>query len=107
MGLTRLNPDGSVDTSFLDTAFNQFAGVTAGTSRQPTGLINSIIIGSDPQDPSVYIAGNFQQVGGGLSRSSTLEVANMAKLGSGTTSGPGELEFEEEEYRWMKTSRRA
>jgi hypothetical protein len=99
MGLTRLNPDGSVDTSFLDTAFNQFAGVTAGTSRQPTGLINAIAIGADPTDPSVYIAGNFQRVGGGQSRSSTLPVSNVAKLASGTTSGPGELEFEEEEYR--------
>ena len=47
MGLTRLNPDGSVDTSFLDTAFNQFAGLNRGTTTQATGLINSIAISSD------------------------------------------------------------
>ncbi|SVC06465.1 uncharacterized protein METZ01_LOCUS259319, partial [marine metagenome] len=99
MGLSRLNPDGSVDTTFLDTAYNQFAGVIARTSRQPTGLINSIIMGSDLRDPSVYIGGNFNQVGGGSSRETSLPVSNIAKLGSAETSGPGELEFEEEEYR--------
>ena len=100
MGLSRLNPNGSVDTSFLDTAYNQFAGLTAGTSTQPTGLINSIVLGAgDEKEPSIFIGGNFDQIGGGSSRASSLSVSNVAKLGSGETSGPGELEFEEDEYR--------
>lgn len=99
MGLARLNPDGSVDTSFLDTAFNQFAGLSVGTSQQPLGIINSIAISKDASPANIYIGGAFDSVGGGDSRVSVQNVGNISKLGGGETWGPGELEFEELEYR--------
>ena len=60
---------------------------------QLSGFINSIAIGNDQQDPSVFIGGTFKRVGGG-SRLGTVSVTNIAKLGSGETMGPGEIEFE-------------
>ena len=75
LGLTRLYPDGSVDTRFLDTAYNQFAGLHRKYyDRQWNDLVNPDP-NPDPR-PAVYasqvltngnvvIGGSFQQVGGG------------------------------------------
>ena len=74
-GFTRLYADGTVDTTFLDTAYNQFAGLHRKYyDRQWTDLFNP-----DPNpDPRPYvrasqvlpngrvvIGGSFSQVGGG------------------------------------------
>ena len=62
LGFTRLNPDGTVDTSFMDTAYNQFAGLTRIHFNDPPGTVYSSGIQSDG---NVMIAGSFAQVGGG------------------------------------------
>lgn len=69
VGLARLFPDGTVDTSFLDTAYNHFAGIqnppyfTEGaTPTNPKSFILSLAL---QEDGDVIIAGNFRKVGGG------------------------------------------
>ena len=74
VGLVRLFPDGSVDTGFMDTAYNQFAGVinhyhnpdAVNTGDYPQGnhrnAINAIALEAGG---NVIIGGNFLRVGGG------------------------------------------
>jgi uncharacterized delta-60 repeat protein len=74
VGLARLFPDGSLDTSFMDTAYNQFAGIinhyhnptAVNTNDYPQGnnrnAIKSIALEAGG---NVIVGGNFLQVGGG------------------------------------------
>ena len=64
MKLARLNPDGTLDTSFMDTAFNQFAGLPRKLSVEDTQLINVIAQSGELGD--VLIGGSFNEVGGGI-----------------------------------------
>ena len=75
LGFTRLYADGTVDTTFLDTAYNQFAGLHRKYyDRQWTDPINPDP-NPDPRpfvaasqvlpDGNVVIGGGFTQVGGG------------------------------------------
>ncbi|MGB8370585.1 MAG: Calx-beta domain-containing protein [Limisphaerales bacterium] len=61
LGFTRLYPNGTVDTTFLDTAYNQFAGLKRiYSSDAPTVLASGV-----QSDGNVIIGGTFDQVGGG------------------------------------------
>jgi uncharacterized delta-60 repeat protein len=74
VGVARLFPDGSLDTSFMDTAYNQFAGIinhyhnpdAVNTNDYPQGnhrnAVNTIALEAGG---NVIIGGNFLQVGGG------------------------------------------
>ena len=64
LGFARLNPDGTVDTTFLDTAYNQFAGLPREHFNDPVGTVLASGIQSDG---NVMIGGSFQRVGGGQS----------------------------------------
>ncbi len=75
LGFARLYADGSVDTTFLDTAYNQFAGLHRKYyERQWTDPVNPDP-NPDPRpyvyasqvlpDGNVVIGGSFKQVGGG------------------------------------------
>lgn len=64
VGLTRLFVNGKVDTSFLDTAYNQFAGIINDLYYQPANSVNAIGLQSDG---NVMIGGQFYQVGGNRS----------------------------------------
>ncbi len=108
MGLARLNPDGTVDTSFMDTAYNQFAGLTKVYSFDVSGIVNVIKINGT--DGGILLGGVFDEVGGGSggtlaagllgqsSRATTVDVSNVAKLSGGETWGPGAVEFVEDTY---------
>jgi len=68
LGIARLYPDGPVDTTFMDTAYNQFAGV-------PTHYYNPNVEGPNfvftmdlQTDGNVLIGGGFSRVGGGYAR---------------------------------------
>ena len=75
LGIARLYADGTVDTTFLDTAYNQFAGLHRKYyDRQWTDLINPdpnpdprpyIFSSQVLPDGNVVIGGGFTQVGGG------------------------------------------
>ena len=62
LGFARLNADGTVDTSFLDTAYNQLAGLPRIRFSDSPGSVYSSGIQSDG---NVIIGGSFAQVGGG------------------------------------------
>ncbi|HEY3862841.1 MAG TPA: Calx-beta domain-containing protein [Verrucomicrobiae bacterium] len=84
LGIARLLPSGWLDTSFLDTAYNQFAGL-------PTPFFNSpsptaFAFGFDPGNSNIVVGGAFSQVGGGATRIDVHPRLNVASLiGSGTT----------------------
>ena len=88
--LTRLLPEGPVDTSFLDTAFNQFAGFPSSTGFTPSGEIRAISIGTNA---SVVVGGSFSRVGGGISRVDFRPRNNVARLHGGITPGPGNIDL--------------
>jgi len=76
-GIARLYADGSLDTSFMDTAYNQFAGIVnhyynpdaVNTNDFPMGnhrnAVNTIAV--EPGTTNVIIGGSFLVVGGGSS----------------------------------------
>lgn len=61
VGLARLNSDGTLDTHFLDTGYNQFAGIINSTSFEPNNTVESIAF---QQDGNILIGGSFDRVGG-------------------------------------------
>jgi len=62
LGFARLYLDGTVDTSFLDTAYNQLAGLSRVHFNDPA---NTVFASGVQSDGSVIIGGRFRQVGGG------------------------------------------
>lgn len=74
VGIARLNGDGSLDTSFMDTAYNQFAGLinhyhnpdTVNTNDYPQGNHrNAVYAIAQESGGNVIVGGNFLRVGGG------------------------------------------
>ena len=125
VGVARLFADGTVDTSFMDTAYNQFAGIqnppyfTEGsTPSNPKSFILSLALQADGD---VIIAGDFHKVGGGrlntaiqprglaedtysgYSRAAYRNRENVARImgldsGGRETDGPGNLGFTSSAY---------
>ncbi len=107
MGLTRLFVNGTVDTSFLDTAYNQFAGLIKTYHFEPANYVNGIALQTNGD---VMIGGSFTHVGGNSSselhtnrstmftgihwtRADKRTRYNVARLLGGSTIGPGNVEF--------------
>jgi uncharacterized delta-60 repeat protein/uncharacterized repeat protein (TIGR01451 family) len=113
LGFTRLYDDGTVDTTFLDTAYNQFAGLHRPRFSDPAG---AVFASSVQPDGKVLIGGSFQQVGGGQAeikvrtdaayptnsfnadvwtekkaRDGLRNRSNVARLLGGSTPGPGNI----------------
>lgn len=61
IALARLNTDGTLDTRYIDTAYNHFAGLINPTSYEPNNSIHSIAFQSDGK---VLIGGAFRRLGG-------------------------------------------
>ncbi len=98
VGLARLLSSGILDTTFLDTAYNQFAGI-------PTQFYNPLVepryfvFSTDVQgDGKVIIAGNFVWVGGGTRRDDVRIRHNVARLIGLETPGPGNIELAYDDY---------
>jgi uncharacterized delta-60 repeat protein/uncharacterized repeat protein (TIGR01451 family) len=99
VGLVRLFLDGTVDTGFLDTAYNQFAGLSNpifNPDLYPHNVVYAI--GLEEFGPStnlvqdVIIAGSFSRLGGGGgTRRSYDNRENLALLRGGSTVGPGNM----------------
>src|ERR1039458_3982826 len=110
VGFARLNTDGTVDTTFLDTAYNQFAGLVRVYSHDTPAVFTSGV----QSDGSVMIGGSFNQVGGGQfsalvgansvpqnydsnvwperkTRDGIRNRNNVARLIGGSTPGPGNI----------------
>ncbi len=61
LGFARLYTDGTVDTTFMDTTYNQFAGLPKIFSYDAPSVFATGI----QSDGNVMIGGNFSEVGGG------------------------------------------
>jgi uncharacterized delta-60 repeat protein/uncharacterized repeat protein (TIGR01451 family) len=107
--LVRLYANGMVDTTFLDTAYNQFAGLHRARFSDAIGIIYSLGVQTDG---NVMIAGSFDKVGGGQAdlqvrpdtadpnlwtekkaRDGVRNRSNVARLIGGATPGPGNINF--------------
>ena len=104
VGLARLFVGGSLDTSFMDTAYNQFAGLIRTYSYDAPRYVNSIALQADG---NLMIGGSFTNLGGNFSGSHSLRNNytqftradkitryNVARLIGGYTPGPGNMEFD-------------
>jgi uncharacterized delta-60 repeat protein len=69
-GFTRLYSNGTVDTTFMDTAYNQFAGLKRIYSYDSPAVFASGLEG----DGNVLIGGSFDQVGGGQADTNVCDV---------------------------------
>ncbi|HYG25023.1 MAG TPA: Calx-beta domain-containing protein [Verrucomicrobiae bacterium] len=71
-GFTRLYPNGTVDTTFLDTAYNQFAGL----KRVYSWDLPAVFCAGVQTDGNVMIGGAFEQVGGGQPNTNVFNTLN-------------------------------
>ncbi len=89
---------GWLDTSFMDTAYNQFAGVinhyynTNAYDRSqfpsPLNSRNQVLAMGLQPDNNVVIGGSFTRVGGGFSRTDSRVRLNLARVIGPATPGP-------------------
>ncbi len=125
LGFTRLYANGTVDTTFMDTAYNQFAGLKKIYSYDLPGVYASGV----QSDGNVMIGGSFNQVGGGQAdpnicntlddamglyglesfadtnlwvepktRDGVRNRSSIARLIGGSTPGPGNLGLQQTSY---------
>lgn len=94
ISLARLLDNGSLDTGFLDTAYNHFAGFPDWSGYSPFAVISSIATTSEGgPDGGVFVGGIFDAVGGGATRASVVPRQNYARLMGGELPGPGNISF--------------
>jgi uncharacterized delta-60 repeat protein len=91
ISLARLLTDGSLDTSFMDTAYNQFAGLINPYYNPAVNSPNPISCMALQADTNILIGGTFTQVGGGTSRGDIRPRWNVARIIGGATPGPGNI----------------
>ena len=115
VGLARLySIDGTVDTTFMDTAYNQFAGIpnhyhnpdAVNPALYPTVNQRNTVyaISVEPYTTNVFIGGSFLRVGGGSTRDDIHNRGNVARLIGGVTPGPGNIELSYSSYTANKSS---
>ncbi|MCX6882410.1 MAG: hypothetical protein NTV12_07880, partial [Verrucomicrobia bacterium] len=95
VNVARLFSNGTLDTSFLDTAFNQYAGFPNPAGFAPIGVIYALTL--DASD-NLVVGGSFTHVGGGLTRTSMRPRSNIARLVGGAGRAPGNVEFASKNY---------
>ena len=126
VGIARIFPYGSLDTSFMDTAYNQFAGLinhyhnpeAVNPSDYPSGNNRNFVsaIAVETGTGNVIIGGDFLRVGGGTADHSGLydmptnsgifnvgrmdihPRSNVARLIGGSTPGPGNISLSYSSY---------
>jgi uncharacterized delta-60 repeat protein len=109
IGVARLLPSGWVDTSFMDTAYNQFAGVINPYNNPSVNSPNTIYTISIQNNGNVLVGGSFNEIGGsgGLPQINYTSIydregvhirSNVASLIGGSTPGPGNVELSYNSY---------
>jgi uncharacterized delta-60 repeat protein/uncharacterized repeat protein (TIGR01451 family) len=107
VGLTRVFPNGMLDTSFMDTAYNQFAGLINhywNPDLQPHNLIYASAV---QNNSNILVAGSFTRVGGGFTRSDVRAAQNFTSVIGGSTPGPGNIGLSAGAYAADQISQRA
>jgi uncharacterized delta-60 repeat protein len=108
MGFARLRLNGTLDTSFLDTGYNQFAGLIKALSFEPPNFAMALAV---QPDGNIMVGGSFTNLGGNPSFRAPLRNdwtvftradkqirQNIARVIGGATPGPGNAEYESPEY---------
>jgi uncharacterized repeat protein (TIGR01451 family)/uncharacterized delta-60 repeat protein len=85
LSVARLLPSGWVDTSFMDTGYNQFAGLVVPDFNDPLSIAYTMALQSDG---NIMIGGSFTNVGGGSARDDVHTKLNVARLIGTSTVGP-------------------
>lgn len=98
MGFARLQANGPVDTSFLDTAYNHYAGLPKSLYNPEIEPDNFVFTSGLQSDGNVMIGGGFTRVGGGFTRSDISPRQNVARLIGGGTPGPGSISLAHDQY---------
>lgn len=122
LNMARLKHNGKLDTSFMDTAYNQFAGLPNRFSWQPENFVrtmtllrttntfsvsvtnvtptdtNIVITVHNHYEDQIFIGGSFTNVGGGFSRDDIRPRYNFARIIGGATEGPGTVELQRDQY---------
>ncbi len=98
VGIARLYTDGLLDTTFMDTAYNQFAGIPTSYWNPMVEPKNFVYSMSLQGDGKVIIGGSFERVGGGIARDDIHPRRNVARLIGGETPGPGNIELANTDY---------
>jgi len=86
VGMVRLLANGTVDTSFMDTAYNQFAGVITLTNTDPKSFILSM---ARQSDGNIMIGGRFQLIGGGILPTANRTLPGFIGLGASARPATG------------------
>ena len=107
-GMARLKLDGALDTTFMDTAYNHFAGFTRPLH---TDSPHSVLTMAVQPDGNFMVGGTFDTVGGNPSyrmplrnthtvfrRDDKRTRMNVARIIGGVTPGPGNAEFDADNY---------
>ncbi len=95
IGVARLLTSGYLDTTFMDTAYNQFAGIPVETNSSPKNFIFSVALQSSG---AALIGGDFREVGGGSTRADFSDRRNFSRLVPGATGGPGNVQLRFDTY---------
>ena len=95
MGLAQLRGDGTLDTGFMDTAYNQFAGLPIVISTEPKKFIDTIAF---QPDGNLIVGGSFARVGGGFRRDEVHPRSNFTRIIGGSINGPGNIGFAQSTY---------
>src|SRR5579859_6645333 len=98
IALVRLFPWGPVDTSFMDTAYNQFAGLINHYWDPSLEPHNFVFASALQPDGNLMVGGGFHRVGGGWTRDDFRFRENVARIIGGGTPGPGNLELASPSY---------
>ena len=85
VGLARINNDGSIDTTFMDSSFNQFAGIPRRAAKDQRNFIRDIEFSGPSKD--IFISGSFDIVGGGYDNFSYSPQNNITRI-NGNRYGP-------------------
>jgi uncharacterized delta-60 repeat protein len=123
LGFARLYPSGAVDTTFMDTAYNQFAGLKKVFADDFAAVYSSGV----QSDGNIIIGGDFSQVGGGQAFAQVCDTLDdslgimesfsdpnlwvepktrdgvrnrysVGRLIGGATPGPGNIQFQSSSY---------
>ena len=95
MSLAQLRGDGTLDTGFMDTAYNQFAGLPIRVSTEPKKFIDTIAFQADG---NLIVGGSFARVGGGFRRDEVHPRNNFTRIIGGSINGPGNIGFAQSTY---------
>lgn len=110
VGIARLFTNGTLDTSFMDPAYNQFAGVPThyfNPQVEPRNFVFTISLDpswinqNTPQQlflTNIVVGGGFTRVGGGFARDDVRNRNNFARLVGGSTPGPGNIFLDRDSY---------